>query len=83
MLVRLDTRQEHAQLAAAQSQRDLLRLNLERARRLLDKGVVAQAEYDRVEAEAKQAEARVGEIQASIDRKQIRARSAACWGSGR
>ena len=73
VLVRLDRRQEHAQLAAAQSQRDLLRLNLERARRLLDKGVVAQAEYDRVEAEAKQAEARVGEIRASIDRKQIRA----------
>lgn len=73
VLVRLDTRQEHAQLVAAQSQRDLLRLNLDRARQLLDKGVVAQAEYDRVAAEAKQAEARVGEIRASIDRKQIRA----------
>jgi membrane fusion protein, multidrug efflux system len=34
---------------------------------------VAQAEHDRVEAEAKQAEARVGEIKATIDRKQIRA----------
>ena len=73
MLVRLDTRQERAQLTAAEAQRDLMRLNLERSRRLLEKGVVAQAEFDRVAAEAKQAEARVGEIRASIDRKQIRA----------
>src|SRR5512138_3199586 len=47
VLVRLDTRQEQAQLTAAESQRDLARLNLERGRQLLDKGVVAQAEYDR------------------------------------
>ena len=73
ILVRLDTRQERAQLAAAESQRDLMRLNLERSNQLLAKGVVAQAEQDRVEAEAKQAEARVGEIKATIDRKQIRA----------
>jgi membrane fusion protein (multidrug efflux system) len=73
MLVLLDTRQERAQLAAAESQRDLMRLNLERSRQLLEKGVVAQAEHDRVDAEAKQAEARVGEVRAAIDRKQIRA----------
>ncbi|MGE5179763.1 MAG: efflux RND transporter periplasmic adaptor subunit [Bacteroidota bacterium] len=73
VLVLLDTRQERAQLAAAESQRDLMRLNLERSNQLLAKGVVAQAEQDRVEAEAKQAEARVGEIKATIDRKQIRA----------
>jgi membrane fusion protein, multidrug efflux system len=73
VLVRLDTRQEKAQLDAAESQRDLAKLNLDRGRQLLDKGVVAQAEYDRLDAEAKQAEARVGEIRASIDRKRIRA----------
>lgn len=73
VLVRLDTRQERAQLTAAESQRDLMRLNLDRSRQLLAKGVVAQAEQDRVEAEAKQAEARVGEIRAAIQRKQIRA----------
>jgi membrane fusion protein (multidrug efflux system) len=73
MLVRLDTRQERAQLEAALAQRELTRLNLERSNQLLGKGVVAQAEYDRVAAEAKQAEARVGEIKATIDRKQIRA----------
>src|SRR6267378_1713495 len=73
VLVRLDARQELAQLAAAEAQRDLTRLDLERSRQLLQRGVVAQAEYDRLAAEAKQAEARVGEIRATIDRKQIRA----------
>lgn len=73
VLVRLDTRQERAQLVAAESQRDLSKLNFDRAQQLLQRGVVAQAEYDRMAAETKQAEARVGEIRATIDRKQIRA----------
>jgi len=73
LLVRQDTRQERAQLDAAESQRDLAKLNLDRGQQLLDKGVVAQAEFDRLDAEAKQAEARVGEIRATIDRKRIRA----------
>ncbi len=73
VLVRLDTSQERAQLAAAEAQLDLARLNLERSRKLLQKEVVAQAEYDQLAAEAKQAEARVGEIRATIERKQIRA----------
>jgi len=73
ILVRLDVRQERAQLAAAVAQRDLTTLNLERSRQLLAKGVVAQADFDQMAAEAKQAEARVGEIQATIERKQIRA----------
>jgi len=73
VLVRLDTRQERAQLAAAEAQRDLALLNLDRARGLHAEGIVAQSEYDRVSAEHKQAEARVGEIRATIARKQIRA----------
>jgi len=73
VLVKLDTRQERAQLAVAESQRDLSKLNFDRAQHLLQKGVVAQAEYDRMAAETKQAESRVGEIRAMIDRKQIRA----------
>ncbi len=73
LLVRLDTRQEQAQLAAAEAQHQLARLNLERIGGLLPQGVISQAEYDRVSAEHKQAEARVGEIRATIQRKQIRA----------
>lgn len=80
VLVRLDTRQEQAQLAAAEAQRDLTKLNLERARQLLEQNVLAQAEYDRVAAEAKQAEARVGEIHATIERKWIRAPFAGALG---
>jgi membrane fusion protein (multidrug efflux system) len=73
ILVRQDTRQEQAQLVAAESQRDLAQLNLARGKQLLDKGVVAQAEYDQLDAESKQAAAHVGEIRATIDRKRIRA----------
>jgi membrane fusion protein, multidrug efflux system len=73
VLVRLDTRQEQAQLAAAEAQRKLARLNLERSEQLLKSQVVAQAEYDRAAAEAAQADARVGEIEATIERKRIRA----------
>jgi membrane fusion protein, multidrug efflux system len=73
LLVQLDTRQEQAQLAAAEAQRDLDRLNLERMQGLRAKGVVSQAEADGAAAEYKQAEARVGEIRATIDRKTVRA----------
>ena len=73
VLVQLDTSQERAQLAAAEAQRDLANINLERFRGLREKGVTSQAEYDRASAEAKEAEARVGEIGATIERKTIRA----------
>jgi membrane fusion protein (multidrug efflux system) len=73
VLVRLDTRQEQAQLAAAQAQLELSRLNSERMAGLRQEGIVAQADDDRSSAELKQAEARVGEIKATIERKTIRA----------
>jgi membrane fusion protein, multidrug efflux system len=73
VLVQLDTKQEEAQLVAAEAQRDLTRLNFERARGLTEQGIVAKQDFDRAEAENKQAEARVGEIRATIQRKRIRA----------
>jgi len=73
VLVQLDTRQEQAQLAAAEAQRDLAKLSLDRARGLADEGVVSRADFDRAAAEHKQAEAKVGEIRATIERKRIRA----------
>lgn len=73
VLVRLDTSQEEAQLAVAESQRDLARLNLERMKSLRESGVISQSDYDRAAAEATQGEARVGEIRATIARKTIRA----------
>ncbi len=73
VLVRLDARQERAQLAAAESARDLAKLNLDRAVGLAKQGILAQSDYDRSSAEFAQAEARVGEIKATIQRKEIRA----------
>jgi membrane fusion protein (multidrug efflux system) len=73
ILVQLDVRQEQAQLAAAIAARDLARANLQRSRGLAEQGIVATADFDRAAAEEKQAEARVGEIQATIERKRIRA----------
>jgi len=73
VLVKLDTSQEEAQLTAAESQRDLARLNLDRMRGLKESGVISVADYDRAAAEFKQGDARVGEIRATIARKTIRA----------
>jgi membrane fusion protein, multidrug efflux system len=73
VLVVLDTSQERAQLVAAESQRDLANLNLDRMKGLTEQGIIAQADYDRAAAEARQGEARVGEIRATIERKVIRA----------
>jgi len=73
ILAELDTRQERAQLAAIEAQRDLARLNYERMKGLLSDRVVSQAEFDRAVAEQRQTDAQVGEIRASIERKTIRA----------
>jgi len=73
LLVQLDTRQEQAQLAAARAQSDLAKVSLERLTGLRQKGIAAQAEWDTADATKKQADARIGEIQATIARKTIRA----------
>ncbi|PYR69535.1 MAG: efflux transporter periplasmic adaptor subunit [Acidobacteria bacterium] len=73
VLVVLDTRQEQAQMAAAEAQRVLARLNFNRMQELLDQKVISKAEYDSATAESRQAEAHVTEIRAAIERKTIRA----------
>jgi len=73
VLVELDTRQEQAQLAAAEAQRELARLNFERMQALVVDGAISKADFDQAAAEQKSTEARVGEIKASIARKTIRA----------
>ena len=73
VLVRLDTKQERAQLAAAEAQRELARVSLERSQGMLAKGVIPRQTFDEAAAEFKSANARVGEIKATIDRKTIRA----------
>jgi len=73
VLVQLDTKQEQAQLAAAVAARDLTRVNLDRMQGLANEGITSRADFDRSQAEFTQAEARVGEIRATIQRKTIRA----------
>jgi membrane fusion protein, multidrug efflux system len=73
VLVELDTRQERAQLAAAEAQRDLARINFQRLRKLVKEGVFPQADYDKAEAEDRANDAKVQEIRATIERKTIRA----------
>src|SRR5207248_2066542 len=73
VLVELDTRQERAQLAAAQSDRDLAQINYTREQQLVKEGVVPRSEYDNADAQQKSTEAKVGEIKATIERKTIRA----------
>jgi membrane fusion protein (multidrug efflux system) len=73
LLVQFDTRQEQAQLAAAEAKMDLARMNLDRIRGLREQGINSQTEFDTSVAELKQAEGVVGEIRATIERKTIRA----------
>lgn len=73
VLVELDTRQEQAQLAAAEAQRDLARVNFERLQGLVQEGVISQAEYDQAAAEQRATAAKVTEIRATIARKRIQA----------
>jgi membrane fusion protein (multidrug efflux system) len=73
VLVELDTRQERAQLAQVEAQRELARINFERTQELVKQGVVARMEFDNVTAQKNATEAQVGEIKATIARKTIRA----------
>jgi len=73
VLVRLDTKQEEAQLAAAEAAKELSSLNQKRAKGLVEQGIQAQSDLDRLDAEYKQADAKIGEIRATIQRKTIRA----------
>jgi membrane fusion protein (multidrug efflux system) len=73
VLVELDTRQEQAQLAETEAQRDLAKINYGRTQQLVKEGVLAKTEYDNVSAQQKVTEGQVGEIRATIARKTIRA----------
>jgi membrane fusion protein, multidrug efflux system len=73
VLVELDTREEHAQLAAAEAQRYLANANYDRMQKLVKAGVISKMDYDQNSAGQRQAEAKVGEIRATIARKTIRA----------
>jgi membrane fusion protein (multidrug efflux system) len=71
--VKLDTSTEEADLAAARAEASLARVTLQRAQRLREAGSNAQADLEAAEARAKAATAEVASLQATIDKKTIRA----------
>ena len=73
ILVELDTRQERAQLAATEAQRDLAKINYDRMQQLVKEGVISRQDYDKAMADQRQTDANTAEIKATIDRKTIRA----------
>ena len=73
ILVELDTRQEKAQLANAEAQRDLARVQYGRSEQLSKAGVISKSEYDNAAAQQKATEAQVNDVKAAIARKTIHA----------
>ena len=73
LLVQQETAAEEAELRSAEATVGLTRLTFERARRLLAEGTFSQAEYDKADAEYKQALAQTDNIRAVIAKKTIRA----------
>ena len=53
VLIELDTRQERAQLAALEAQRDLAKVNFGRMEQLVKEGVISRMEYDQATAQQK------------------------------
>jgi len=73
ILVELDTREERAQLASLEAQRDLAKVNYARIKQLVDEGVMSKQEYDTATANQRATEANVAQIKATIERKTIKA----------
>ena len=73
VLLRLDTSAEEAQLAAATADAALARISLARAGALREADANAPADLDAAEARAKQADAAVAAIRATLAKKVIRA----------
>jgi membrane fusion protein (multidrug efflux system) len=73
ILVELDIRQETAQLANMEAQRDLAKIQYGRAEQLNKAGVISKSDYDNAAAQQKATEAQVNDVKAAIARKTIHA----------
>jgi len=73
VLAVLDTRQEQAQLATIEAERQLAHVTFDRMQGLLNERVISRAEFDRATADYQQSDAKAGEIRATVQRKTIRA----------
>jgi membrane fusion protein (multidrug efflux system) len=73
LLLQLDDSVDQADLKGLLAQRELARLQFERARKLVKERSVSQSEYDESRANLDSAEAAVASRRAQIEKKQIRA----------
>ena len=73
VLVELDSEVERAQLAAAQAKAALADVNIARARDLQERNVISKSEFDAVDAANKQSLADVKSLQATLEKKSMRA----------
>jgi membrane fusion protein, multidrug efflux system len=73
VLVEQDIRQEKAQLANIEAQRDLAKVQFGRSEQLSQAGVISKSEYDNAASQQKATEAQVNEVKSSIARKTIHA----------
>jgi membrane fusion protein, multidrug efflux system len=73
VMVQLDTSTEEAQLVAARADAELAKVTLERSQRLRKSDYTSAADLDAAEAKAKQANANVATLVATIAKKTIRA----------
>jgi membrane fusion protein (multidrug efflux system) len=71
LIVKLDTKQEEAQLKSAMATSALAKLNLTRQRELLSKRATSQSDYDSAAATADQQDANAEQVRALIARKTI------------
>ena len=73
LLLKLDASSEIAQLRSAQADAELAKADLDRARDLADRKVISKAELDATQSRYTQKKAMVDNMQAFIDKKEIRA----------
>lgn len=73
LLVEIDTSVEQAQLHSAQARAALARVERDRSTALREKNTISQAELDSAQAQYNQAAADVAAIEATIERKKVRA----------
>lgn len=73
VLFEIDSSVERAQLKATEAQRDLAKLNANRAVELREKQTISQAELDQASAQLNQAEANVAALLATLEKKTVRA----------
>ncbi|MCW8858351.1 MAG: efflux RND transporter periplasmic adaptor subunit [Deltaproteobacteria bacterium] len=73
LLLQQDVSVEKSQLRAARAMADLAQINFERAKTLLPNRAISQSDYDNAQAQLTDAQAQIDNLQATMNKKTIRA----------